>query len=311
MRKKITFLILSNSGAPVKQATISKAFISLLTIIMFGSVAFLGFGIYDYKNLRNKLSDTHEYTTIISDQLNEITSQRHQIQKFAEEINDLKTKLIALNEFENKIRVIANIENEETSGDQHGLFGIGGSIPEDLDTSIELTEKHNSLIREMHEKVKQLNLATINQEEGFESLIKYLNDQRNLLACTPAIRPSRGLLTSKFGRRKSPFTGLREFHKGIDLASKIGTPILATADGTVTFAGRKGLLGKMVIVDHGYGMVTRYAHVSKFLKKRGDKVKRGEKIALVGNTGRSTGPHVHYEVHLNGIPVDPLKYIFN
>jgi murein DD-endopeptidase MepM/ murein hydrolase activator NlpD len=109
----------------------------------------------------------------------------------------------------------------------------------------------------------------------------------------------------------SPFTERREFHKGYDISSRKGTPILATADGVVTFAGKKGLLGNTVVIDHGHGLVTRYGHCDKFLKKRGDKVNRWEPIALMGNTGRSTGPHVHYEVHLNGMPVNPEKYMLN
>ena len=90
-----------------------------------------------------------------------------------------------------------------------------------------------------------------------------------------------------------------------------GASVLATADGVVTFAGKKGLLGNTVVIDHGHGMITRYGHNHKILKKRGDKVKRWETIALMGSTGRSTGPHVHYEVHLNGIPVNPVRYILN
>jgi murein DD-endopeptidase MepM/ murein hydrolase activator NlpD len=195
------------------------------------------------------------------------------------------------------------------------MFGIGGSIPEDLDAAIPLKEKHNSLMRDMHEQIEQLSVASTNQQEGLESLLKSLEDQQNLLASTPAIRPiSRDVnswITSRFGYRKSPFTGRRELHKGYDIASRQGTPILATADGVVTFAGKKGLYGNFIVIDHGHGMITRYGHCQKVLKKSGDKVKRWETIALMGNTGRSTGPHVHYEVHLNGIPVNPIKYILN
>jgi murein DD-endopeptidase MepM/ murein hydrolase activator NlpD len=100
-------------------------------------------------------------------------------------------------------------------------------------------------------------------------------------------------------------------HKGLDIAARKGTPILATADGIVTFAGKKGLLGKTIVIDHGHGMKTRYGHNHKLLKKRGDRVKRWEPIALMGSSGRSTGPHTHYEVHLNGVPVNPEKYILN
>ena len=99
--------------------------------------------------------------------------------------------------------------------------------------------------------------------------------------------------------------------EGYDIASRQGTPLLATADGVVTYAGKKGLYGNFIVIDHGHGMITRYGHCHKLLKKRGDKVKRWDTIALMGSTGRSTGPHTHYEVHLNGIPVNPEKYILN
>ena len=117
--------------------------------------------------------------------------------------------------------------------------------------------------------------------------------------------------TAKFGRGVSPFTGRREFHKGLDIANHKKTPVIATADGTVIYSKEKGLLGKLTVINHGHGMVTRYAHLDKLLKKHGEKVKRGDVIGLLGNTGRSTGPHLHYEVKLNGIQVNPEKYIFN
>ncbi len=244
----------------------------------------------------------------ISSQQREIQNQRRQIQQFAEEITNLKQKLVDLNNFENKIRIIANIEKKN---EHDGLFGVGGSIPEDIIAQIPLSKKHNSLMREMHDQISELNLAAANQNNGFESLFKYIKEQQNILASTPAIRPSTGWTTSRFGYRISPFTGRREFHKGFDIANRKGTPIIATANGTVTSAGKKGSYGYMVVIDHGHGMVTRYGHNSKNLVKKNDKVKRGDTIALVGNTGRSTGPHVHYEVHLNGIPVNPEKYILN
>ena len=100
-------------------------------------------------------------------------------------------------------------------------------------------------------------------------------------------------------------------HKGVDIAARRGTPVKATADGKVTFSGSKGLLGKTVIIDHGHGIVTRYGHLNEILKKRGDEVKRGDVIGEVGSTGRTTGSHLHYEVHLNGVPVNPVKYILN
>jgi murein DD-endopeptidase MepM/ murein hydrolase activator NlpD len=306
MRKKVSFVILSNSGAPAKQICASRTSIRIFAAALIACLAFVGYVGYDYYLLKKTTSRLENREFTITLQLEEIENQRKQIQEFAAEITALKEKLLDLNLFEERIRIIANIEKKD---EPDNIFGVGGSIPEDLDTQIPLTEKHNSLMREMHDQIEQLNLASTNQKEGFESLLKNLQDQQNLLAATPAIRPTKGWTTSKFGYRISPFTGRREFHKGFDISARKGTKIVATADGVVTFTGKKGLLGKCIIINHGHGMVTRYAHCDKFLKKRGDKVKRWEPIATVGNTGRSTGPHVHYEVHLNGIPVNPEKYM--
>jgi len=274
-----------------KKITVSRGVITCLTIFIAACLILFSIIVYDY--LKQK---------------EEIVSQRKQLKAFAADINSLKSKLVDLKDFEKKIRNVANIEE---NADQENLFGVGGSIPEDFDTQIPITEEYNSLIREMQEQTQQFNLAAINQKKSFESLFNNLEDQRNLLAATPAIRPTDGWISSTFGYRTSPFTGLREFHNGLDIATRKGTPILAAADGVVTFAGTKGLMGKLIVIDHGHGMVTRYAHIYKMLKKRGDAVKKGDTIALVGNTGRSTGSHLHYEVHLDGIPVNPAKYILN
>ena len=312
MRKKISFVVLSNSGAPAKQMCASKASIRLASVFIIACLISVGYVVYDYFQLKQTMVQMQTRAVHLTNELTEIQSQRKQIQEFASEINSLKGHLVTLNNFEKKIRIIANIEKTD---DSNNIFGVGGSIPEDLDARLPLMEKHNSLMRDMHEQIDELNRASIHQKGKFESLLKSLEDQQNLLASTPAIRPiSRGeksWVTSSFGFRVSPFTGQREFHQGFDISTRNGTPILATADGVVTFVGKKGFLGKTIIVDHGHGMVTRYGHCSKFLKKRGEKVKRWEPIALVGNTGRSTGPHVHYEVRLNGIPVNPYKYILN
>ena len=305
MRKKISFMVFSNAGASARQFTVSALLVRILIVSALVLVGIVG---YDYSRLRFNASQSHDHQIELTSQSEEIIRQRQQIQEFAEEISALKSKLVELNAFEKKIRIIANIEKPHG---QDGVFGVGGSIPEDLDTHIPLNQRHNSLLRDMHEQVDQLHSASANQNKGFESLYKYLSDQQNLLACTPAIRPTRGWTTSRFGYRTSPFTGRREFHKGYDIANRIGTRVIAPADGVVTFTGPKGFLGRTLIIDHGHGLVTRYGHLKEAIKKRGERVRRGETIALMGNTGRSTGPHLHYEVHLNGIPVNPEKYILN
>lgn len=304
---KITLLVLSTNGSPAR-LTISKLSIFFLSLIILAFFSVIGIGAYDYYKLRTRAFNALELENKINSQRNLIFSQNKQIQVFTQKINSLKSNILTLNDFEKQIRIIANLDH---SNKQNGLFGIGGSVPEDLDSKIDLKESHKSIIREMHSQVEELNDAAQVQKQGFESLLNELDEKKYLLACTPAIRPAKGLYTSNFGRRKSPFTGLSEFHKGLDIAGPIGTPVIASAGGRISFASAKGAYGKIMIINHGHGIVTKYAHLSKFLKKPGEKIERGEKIALMGNTGRSTGPHLHYEVHLNGVVVDPQKYILN
>jgi len=305
--RKITFFILSYTGSTVKQITVSRRLLSGISACVTALVILFAFVGYDYYTIKTTFNKK-KLESKIENQKNEILPQRQQINKFSNEINALKSTLVELNNFEEKIRIIANIE-KPTEDDS--LFGVGGSTPEDLESQAPLTENQNGLMREMHSQTHQLTLASINQKNGLESLYNELVRQRNLLSSTPSIRPATGWISSRFGYRESPFTGLREFHKGLDIANRKGTPIIATADGTVTFAGSKGFLGKLVVINHGHGMITRYGHLQKILTKRKQAVKRGDTIALMGNSGRGTGPHLHYEVLLNGIPVNPKKYILN
>jgi murein DD-endopeptidase MepM/ murein hydrolase activator NlpD len=300
--------VLSNTGSRASRISVPSSLIHFFVAMGFVALAALGYLIYDYHQLRTVGFVNQTYENQIGDQKDIIASQHAQIQTFASEINKLKSKLVTLNNFENKVRVIANLDMEN---EQESLFGVGGSVPEDLATDVDLTKRQTGLLREMHEQVDNLNMATSNQKTGFSSLLEALEGQRNLLACTPAIRPVKGWMTSRFGYRNSPFTGHRELHKGLDIANREGTQVIAPADGVVKYVGRKGLLGKTMDIDHGHGMVTRYGHLKEILKKRGESVARGDIIAEMGNTGRSTGPHLHYEVHLNGVPVNPVKYILN
>jgi murein DD-endopeptidase MepM/ murein hydrolase activator NlpD len=309
MQKKVSFMILSNTGSPVKQVTTSKTTIRLFFTLFLSCALFLGFVVYDYVNLKRTAMRLQTREDKLSDQMTIIQDQRRQIQDFADEISALKGKLVELGDFQKQIRIIANLEPK--TDDPDNIFGVGGSMPDDIDAKIPLTEEHNSLMREMHEQINILQEASNFQQEGLQSLLEGLQDQQNVLASTPAIRPTNGWTTSTFGYRISPFTGRREFHQGLDIANREGATVLATADGVVTFVGTKGLLGKTVVIDHGHGFVTRYGHCKEFLKKRGDKVKRWEPIAKIGNTGRSTGPHVHYQVFFNGVPVNPQKYVLN
>ena len=132
-----------------------------------------------------------------------------------------------------------------------------------------------------------------------------------LLASTPSVWPVRGYLSAGFGNRLDPFTGLRDFHPGIDISTPIGTKVQAPADGVVVFCGLKGGYGNAIMIDHGYGVVTRYGHLDAFNVKPGQRVRRGDVIAFVGNTGRSTAPHLHYEVWVNDQTQNPIQYILD
>ncbi len=311
-KKNISLLLLSHSGAPVRQMTLSKTYIGFICLCLLGVGLGLGALMYDYTLLRAKAIDNHALKQKVTTQFNEIIGQRKEIHTFAQAINKFKFQLIQLNDFEKAVRVIAKIDKGDVLTEPNDLFGVGGAIPDDLNPQIPLTEKHDDLIQEMYEQVVCIDNALSSQKKKFSSLINGLDDQLEILAYTPSIHPCRGRVTSGFGYRKSPFKHNKlTFHKGYDIAAKAGTPIKATANGVVTFAGYKGPLGRLITIEHGNGITTSYGHAKKLLKKKGDVVKRGDVIAKVGTSGRTTGAHVHYEIHANGIPVNPEKYFLD
>ncbi len=160
-------------------------------------------------------------------------------------------------------------------------------------------------------RLGSLETEAVHQEASLRELQEYFDDQKSLLASTPSIWPTRGWVTSDFGLRLDPYAADREMHSGMDIASPPGQPVVAPSDGTVVFNGTEGGYGKVLVIDHGYGVKTRYGHLSEVFVRLGERVKRGQKVAAVGNTGRSTGPHLHYEVRVNGIAENPRKFIID
>lgn len=145
---------------------------------------------------------------------------------------------------------------------------------------------------------------------NLDQLKEEIDEYLRRLASTPSIWPTTGRLTSGFGRRRSPFNAsIIEFHHGVDIANSFRTPIYATADGVVVFAGFRGGWGRLIIISHGYGFETHYAHLSRYAVSEGTRVTKGQVIGCMGNTGRSTGVHLHYEVHVNGVAVNPMNYM--
>jgi murein DD-endopeptidase MepM/ murein hydrolase activator NlpD len=149
--------------------------------------------------------------------------------------------------------------------------------------------------------------------QGLENRLRYVRhdvEQREALAAaTPSIWPAHGWLTGTFGGRSDPFTGESGFHQGLDISLEKGSPVYATADGTVESAAYNGDYGNLIVLKHGFGLTTRYGHLSGFAVKSGQTVKRGDVIGYVGATGRATGPHLHYEILTNGQLMNPLQLL--
>ena len=308
MSKRIKIWYYSSKGSSIRELSIRRTLFGFLLIFGLVSVIGLSFAGYDYIRLKQFYLKNNKMQTSVHFMDEEIKNQRKQIRTFASEIETLKKQVRELSQFGDKIRIIADINPVDNSG---GFIGIGGVPSESLDTDIPSNSKYNSLIREMHQQVDQVKTVISKRTDDFDRLIDKLEQKRNYLSAIPSIKPVNGWLTSGFGKRISPFTGGADFHTGIDIANASGTEIIATGNGRVSKASSKRIIGKRVAIDHGYGYVTQYGHMKKIFVTVGQKVKRGDVIGLVGKTGRTTGPHLHYEVLVNGTPVNPLKYILD
>ncbi len=245
----------------------------------------------------------------------ESRNQKQEITSLARSMSEVQSQLDKLRELDTKLRVMTDSASGRETADPAAVDGgvsQGGENPELFNPlREELSRQDEALLANLTASADRLKSESAAQEASFAELIESLEDQRSLLASTPSVWPVKGWLTSTFGSRISPFTGAREFHKGLDIATRSGTPVSAPADGTVAFVARESGWGLTAIIDHGYGIRTQYGHLSETLVRVGKRVKRGEVIARVGSTGRSTGPHLHYEVMANGAPVNPLRYILN
>lgn len=169
------------------------------------------------------------------------------------------------------------------------------------------SSNYSTLVIKIDKAVKE----SILKEQSVIQLWESLSDSQSLLAATPSLRPARGPIGSRFGYRADPINGKMKMHAGLDIVVPPGTPVRAPADGVVSFAGWDDYYGKLVSIDHGYGVLTRYGHNSQIFVQVGQKVDKYDVISAVGSTGRSTGPHLHYEVRVNGVPVNPSNYVLD
>lgn len=306
----------------LKSSAIGFALVVLLSIIM----------VLDYWFVMNQISENRELKL-------DNRRLRQQVQVFENKITTIEATMERVKTFTTRLKVITNISDHDNLlqslnqelPDASTNIGIAQANPSKDSSSLTQKERELTLsdvirgesastispedlelkrdFERMDGRLGEINKDTLYVEQTLQDQYELLADQRSFLAALPTRRPTIGYFTSGFGVRKSPYGGKIKMHEGLDIANRPGTIIRATADGTVLFAETKAGYGRTVIVDHGYGIETWYGHASRILVKRGQHLQRGDEVALIGSSGRSTGPHLHYEVRVRGIPVNPLDYI--
>lgn len=268
-----------------------------------------------------------DYTMAVSKQaeLKRLRSENQELNRhihvIKEKVSDLESSFQRVEDFSYKLKSIMNREN----------FGTAiGPLPSDYQHYLESSRGWEERFsrHELVDPFKKKSLIEINKSfENYLSLLQekshflqkniwfvigILDENRHLMSITPSIQPARGWVTSRFGFRDYPFSKSKaHFHRGLDIAAKEGTEVVASADAVVSSTGYDLSTGNYVILNHGYNLETLYGHLESAGVKEGQKVVRGEKIGTLGNTGRSTGPHLHYEVRISGQPVDPEYYILD
>lgn len=233
-------------------------------------------------------------------------------EQMAQELGALNARLGGLTDTINaitrrdaQIRTLANLEPLKPGVHAAGIGGPAAPKPTWVDGD-PLSAHANQVRVDINALVRRADLLSRSFQEAADSLASH----SDRLAATPSVMPTQGWLTSAFtAMRYHPILHAARPHEGIDVAAPMGTPIEAPAAGLVVFSGWESGYGNVIVLDHGFGLRTKYAHCSRLVVRQGQRVKRGEQIALVGNTGLSTGPHLHYEVHVNGRAVDPLRYV--
>ncbi|MBI5811012.1 MAG: M23 family metallopeptidase [Deltaproteobacteria bacterium] len=305
-KRFLTLFVLTNDASRTRQLKIPvnllKAASAAFVIIFF----VLSFVVFDYARLKGNANELYKLRE-------QNTAQRIELQGFASKMRDMETQIARLNIFDKKLRIIANIEEPKGLLQQkEQLMGIGGGAPQDAEAYLTSPGgRLEGMVKEMRSDMTQLSRLAETQEKSFTELQAQLAKKTAFLASTPSVWPTRGWVTSSYGQRISPFTGLPQMHKGLDIANRMGAPVVAPAAGVVVKVAWESGLGKTVTIRHGYGMKTDYGHLAEIYVRTGQRVRRGDKIAAIGNTGHSTGPHLHYEVSLNGVSVNPNKYILN
>ena len=299
MGKKYTIIVIPSNSSGTRRVSITRG---MLILLLFGFCSLVGTTLY----LVQERIHTAKHLAKLPPLEEQNQTQKELLEKFNVKLQSLDDNLIQLKQLEDQLRIMASLK----PGKQKDDLGVGGvskdALPEDLE---KLTPSEQRFVRRLNRQFQDIEKRATEQESAFNDLLRAFRDKSVLLAHTPSIWPVKGWLSSSFGYRRSPFTNRREFHAGIDVVARVGTPIFAPADGVVINNRRIGGFGKTVRIQHMQGIVTTFAHNSVNLVKVGQRVRRGDIIAKVGSTGRSTGPHLHYEVRINGVAVNPRLYI--
>ena len=301
MSKKYTVMIFdSNKLGKAKTLSVSTkplwaivVVIGLLVVVSFVSSYFA----FTYYKSGNSIAAIYENNDDLRVQLDSYTKQLEELSKKAAELDELEYKVRDLVSFQSGDMVVKQV-------------AVGGKEVDILrDYFAASDRREQEFFDHLNETLLVMSMELDKRELSLTELVDFLEEQRLIMLSIPTIWPVRGWVSSQFGFRTSPFTGRRVFHEGLDIAAQYGKNVNATAKGVVVFAGDKSGYGKVVTIDHGYGYMTRYGHNSALTVKVGDKVNKGDVVAKVGSSGRSTGAHSHYEVLVNGIPVNPMKFI--
>jgi len=294
-----TLLILPKKHSSAKRMSVSGTLVKGVSIFVMSLILLIMYFSYDYIHIRREQAELNRLKQ-------QTVEQKKAIEGLVAKVDQFASKMEELKQFDKKIRIMANIE---TSRDKEQLLGIGGPISEEDRVRSQVAANDKVLIDGVRRRVEGLMDDALSREQSFTALLGFLKEKKSLLAATPSLWPVMGWVTSEFGRRINPFSNDREFHKAIDIATKHGRAIQAPADGIVTEAAYHQDVGQMIQIDHGHGISTFYGHLSKAIVRAGATVRKGDRIGYVGNSGRSTGSHLHYAVMLNGVPVNPRKYL--
>ena len=250
LRKKITIVFLPDASSRVKQLKIPQSLLMGFLLAVLLLVLILTWGFMDYRALKTKVPKLAQLEK-------ENTQQKVQLASLTDRIDRINGRLIELNEFDQKLKIMVNLETDEESSQ---FLGIGGSDPSLLDPDYTIEKAHERLVTLMHQSLDNLDTEISIQMNEKEELYKFLENQKDVLAHTPSIWPTRGWLSSGFGKRISPFTKEEEFHKGMDISTRMNTPILAQADGHVSSIGKDYLMGNKLMINDGHGLKLSFGY---------------------------------------------------